>query len=133
MLIVTSEKVATPLTAATAIVPVTVALRALGTNCTLMVLVALVTVFPAASSSATLKAGITTLPIARVGCTVNASFTGALGGAVVSLQAITRIVATAGRNREKREAKADAGRMEPPSPEDAHIMGEACADVKRIS
>src|SRR5947209_8991466 len=70
-----SEKVATPLTAATVVVPERVPLAGLVPIATVMLVVAVVTVLPWASWTATCTAGVIAAPAAALlGCTVKASF-----------------------------------------------------------
>src|SRR5947209_5913581 len=70
-----SEKVATPLTAATVVVPERVPLAGLVPIATVMLVVAVVTVLPWASWTATWTAGVIAAPAAALlGCTVKASF-----------------------------------------------------------
>jgi hypothetical protein len=72
------EKVATPLTAATVVVPERVPLAGLVPIATVMLVVAVVTVLPCASWIATCTAGVITPPATAVlGCTVKASFAAA--------------------------------------------------------
>src|SRR5438445_718227 len=73
-----SEKVATPLTAATVVVPERVPLAGLVPIATVMLVVAVVTVLAWASWTATCTAGVIAAPAAAlVGCTVTASFAAA--------------------------------------------------------
>src|SRR2546427_454408 len=73
-----SEKVATPLTAATVVVPERVPLAGLVPIATVMLVVAVVTVLPWASWTATCTAGVIAAPAAALlGCTVKASFAAA--------------------------------------------------------
>src|SRR2546429_42582 len=68
-------KVATPLTAATVVVPERVPLAGLVPIATEMLVVAVVTVLPWASWTATCTAGVFTAPApALLGCTVKTSF-----------------------------------------------------------
>src|SRR5947208_14863710 len=68
-------KVATPLTAATVVVPERVPLAGLVPIATAMLLVAVVTMLPCASWIATCTAGVNAAPpTALLGCTVKASF-----------------------------------------------------------
>src|SRR5438128_12129500 len=70
-----SEKVATPLTAATVVVPERVPLAGLVPIATVMLVVAVVTVLPWASWTATCTAGVIAAPAAALlGCTVKTSF-----------------------------------------------------------
>src|SRR5712691_447134 len=74
----TFAKVATPLTAATVVVPERVPLAGLVPIATVMLVVAVVTVLPWASWTATRTAGAFTAPAAALlGCTVKASFAAA--------------------------------------------------------
>src|SRR5438093_9042591 len=74
----TFAKVATPLTAATVVVPARVPLAGLVPIARVMLVVAVVTVFPWASWTATCTAGVIAAPAAAVlGCTVKASFAAA--------------------------------------------------------
>src|SRR5437867_11444194 len=69
------KKVATPLTAATVVVPERVPLAGLVPMATVMLVVAVVTVLPWASWTATCTAGAIPAPAAAVlGCTVRTSF-----------------------------------------------------------
>src|SRR5213082_3033137 len=69
------ENVATPLAAATVLVPARVPLAGLVPIATEMLVVAVVTVLPWASSTATRTAGVFTAPApALLGCTVKTSF-----------------------------------------------------------
>src|SRR3989442_1847744 len=69
------EKVATPLTAATVVVPARIPLAGLVPIATVMLVVAVVTVLPWASWTATWTAGVIAAPAAALlGCTVNTSF-----------------------------------------------------------
>src|SRR5205809_7218760 len=69
------EKVATPLAAATVLVPARVPLAGLVPIARVMLVVAVVTVLPWASWTATCTAGVFTAPAtALLGCTVKASF-----------------------------------------------------------
>src|SRR5436189_144145 len=71
-------KVATPLTAATVVVPERVPLAGLVPIATVMLVVAVVTVLPWASWTATCTAGVIAAPAAALlGCTVKASFAAA--------------------------------------------------------
>src|SRR5438034_9777864 len=71
-------KVATPLTAATVVVPARVPLAGLVPIATVMLVVAVVTVLPWASWTATCTAGVIAAPAAAVlGCTVKTSFAAA--------------------------------------------------------
>src|SRR5439155_1659413 len=71
----TFAKVATPLTAATVVVPARVPLAGLVPIATVMLVVAVVTVLPWASWTATCTAGVIAAPAAAVlGCTVKARF-----------------------------------------------------------
>src|SRR5438034_9162063 len=73
-----SEKVATPLTAATVVVPERVPLAGLVPIATVMLVVAVVTVLPWASWTATCTAGVIAAPAAvLLGCTVKTSFAAA--------------------------------------------------------
>src|SRR5438132_1155811 len=73
-----SEKVATPLTAATVVVPERVPLAGLVPIASVMLVVAVVTVLPWASWTATCTAGVIAAPAAALlGCTVKASFAAA--------------------------------------------------------
>ncbi len=72
------EKVATPLTAATVVVPVRAPLAGLVPIATVMLVVAVVTVLPWASWTATCTAGVLAAPAtASLGCTVKTSFAAA--------------------------------------------------------
>src|SRR5205807_1556212 len=72
------EKVATPLTAATVVVPARVPLAGLVPIATVMLVVAVVTVLPWASWTVTCTAGVIAAPAAALlGCTVKASFAAA--------------------------------------------------------
>src|SRR5881296_2023141 len=72
------ENVATPLTAATVLVPARVPLAGLVPIATVMVVVAVVTVLPWASWTATCIAGVIAPPAsALLGCTMKASFAAA--------------------------------------------------------
>src|SRR5438093_820981 len=74
----TFAKVATPLTAATVVVPARVPLAGLVPIATVMLVVAVVTVLPWASWTAACTAGVIAAPAAAVlGCTVKASFAAA--------------------------------------------------------
>src|SRR2546423_731921 len=71
-------KVATPLTAATVVVPARVPLAGLGPVATVMLVVAVVTEMTWASWTATCTAGVIAAPAAvLLGCTVKASFAAA--------------------------------------------------------
>src|SRR5207244_2215955 len=75
LLMLTFAKVATPLTAATVVVPDRVPLAGLVPIATVMLVVAVVTVLPWASWTATRTAGVLAAPAtALLGCTVKASF-----------------------------------------------------------
>src|SRR2546422_134337 len=77
----TFAKVATPLTAATVVVPARVPLAGLVPIATVMLVVAVVTVLPWASWTATCTAGVIAAPAtALVGCTMSASFAAGGGG-----------------------------------------------------
>src|SRR3989440_9108557 len=70
-----SEKVATPLTAATVVVPERVPLAGLVPMATVMLVVAVVTVLPWASWTVTCTAGVIAAPAAALlGCAVKAPF-----------------------------------------------------------
>src|SRR5438132_11075709 len=72
------EKVATPLTAATVVVPARVPLAGLVPIATVMLVVAVVTGLPWASWTATCTAGVIAAPAAALlGCTVKTSFAAA--------------------------------------------------------
>src|SRR2546422_122660 len=72
------EKVATPLTAATVVVPERVPLAGLVPIATVMLVVAVITVLPWASWTATCTAGVIAAPAAvLLGCTVKTSFAAA--------------------------------------------------------
>src|SRR5256885_1587191 len=72
-----SEKVATPLTAATVVVPERVPLAGLVPIATVMLVVAVVTVLPWASWTATCTPGVIAAPAAALlGCTVGTAFGG---------------------------------------------------------
>src|SRR5437762_13360394 len=72
------EKVATPLTAATVVVPARVPLAGLVPIATVMLVVAVVTVLPWASWTVTCTAGVIATPAAALlGCTVKTSFAAA--------------------------------------------------------
>src|SRR5947208_3306663 len=72
------EKVATPLTAATVVVPARVPLAGLVPIATVMLVVAVVTGLPWASWTATCMAGVIPAPAAALlGCTAKASFVAA--------------------------------------------------------
>src|SRR3989441_928117 len=72
------EKVATPLTAATVVVPERVPLAGLVPIASVMLVVAVVTMLPWASWTATCTAGVIAAPAAALlGCTVKASFAAA--------------------------------------------------------
>src|SRR2546426_514918 len=72
------EKVATPLTAATVVVPARVPLAGLVPIATVMLVVAVVTVLPWASWTATCTVGVIAAPAAvLLGCTVKTSFAAA--------------------------------------------------------
>src|SRR5688572_25271306 len=74
------EKVATPLTAATVVVPDSVPLPGLVPMATVMLAVELVTVLPNVSCTATCTAGAIAAPaVALVGCTMKASREAAAG------------------------------------------------------
>src|SRR5512144_1912107 len=74
------ENVATPLTAATVVVPDSVPPPGLVPIATVMLAVELATVFPNASCTVTWTAGLMALPaVALVGCTVKASRDAAAG------------------------------------------------------
>src|SRR5438034_548172 len=73
-----SEKVATPLTAATVVVPERVPLAGLVPIATVMLVVAVVTVLPWASWTVTCTAGVIAAPAAALlGCTVKTTFAAA--------------------------------------------------------
>src|SRR5205809_767302 len=73
-----SEKVATPLTAATVVVPERVPLAGLVPIATVVLVVAVVTLLPWASWTATCTAGVIAAPAAALlGCTVKTSFAAA--------------------------------------------------------
>ena len=75
------EKVATPFTAATVVVPARVPLAGLVPIATVMLVVAVVTVLPCASWTATCTAGVFAAPAtALLGCPMKASFAAAGGG-----------------------------------------------------
>src|SRR3989454_8073027 len=75
------EKVATPLTAATVVVPARVPLAGLVPIATVMLVVAVVTVLPWASWTVTCTAGVIAAPAtALLGCPMKASFAAAGGG-----------------------------------------------------
>src|SRR5438034_1118106 len=72
------EKVATPLTAATVVVPARVPLAGLVPIASVMLVVAVVTVLPWASWTATCTAGVIAAPAAALlGCTVRSDVGGA--------------------------------------------------------
>src|SRR5436309_12949097 len=72
------EKVATPLTAATVVVPERVPLAGLVPIASVMLVVAVVTALPCASWTATCTAGVIAAPAAALlGCTVKTSFAAA--------------------------------------------------------
>src|SRR5437773_7602443 len=72
------EKVATPLTAATVVVPARVPFAGLVPIASVMVVVAVVTVLPWASWTATCTAGVIAAPAAALlGCTVKTTFAAA--------------------------------------------------------
>src|SRR5947208_569393 len=72
------EKVATPLTAATVVVPARVPLAGLVPIATVMLVLALLRVLPCPSSTLFRSAGVIAAPAAAVlGCTVKASFAAA--------------------------------------------------------
>src|SRR6266576_235742 len=72
------ENVATPFTAATVLVPARIPLAGLVPIATVILLVAVVTVLPCASSTATCTAGVFIAPAAALlGCTVKTSFAAA--------------------------------------------------------
>src|SRR6266566_7613029 len=72
------ENVATPFTAATVVVPARVPLAGLVPIATVMLVVAVVTVLPWASWTATCMAGVIAAPAAAfLGCTVKTSFAAA--------------------------------------------------------
>src|SRR6266516_1237429 len=74
----TFAKVATPLTAATVVVPARVPLAGLVPIATVMLVVAVVTLLPWASWTATCTAGVFAAPAAALlGCTVKTSFAAA--------------------------------------------------------
>src|SRR5438034_261031 len=74
----TFAKVATPLTAATVVVPASAPLAGFVPIATVMLVVAVVTVLPCASWTATCTAGVFAAPaVALLGCTVKASFAAA--------------------------------------------------------
>src|SRR5207247_9927302 len=78
LLMLRFAKLATPLTAATVVVPARVPLAGLVPIATVMLVVALVTVLPWASWTATCTAGVIAAPAtASLGCTVNTSFVAA--------------------------------------------------------
>src|SRR5437016_4643898 len=91
------EKVATPLTAATVVVPARVPLAGLVPIASVMLVVAVVTVLPWASWTATCTAGVIAAPAAvLLGCTVKASYAGAPAPMVNALLvAVVRPVAVA--------------------------------------
>ena len=73
-----AENVATPFTAATVVVPERIPLAGLVPIATVMLVVAVVTVLPWASWTATCTAGVLAAPATELlGCTMNASFAGA--------------------------------------------------------
>src|SRR5437762_8373676 len=77
----TFAKVATPLTAATVVVPERVPLAGLVPITSVMLVVAVVTVLPWASWTATCTAGVIAAPAtALLGCPMKASFAAAGGG-----------------------------------------------------
>src|SRR5438046_9293903 len=83
-----SEKVATPLTAATVVVPERVPLAGLVPIATVMLVVAVVTVLPWASWTATCTAGVIAAPAAALlGCTVKTSFAAAPAWVVIGTAA----------------------------------------------
>src|SRR5438874_13835017 len=74
LLMLTLAKLATPLTAATVLVPARVPLAGLVPIATVMLVVAVVTVFPWASWTVTRTAGVFAAPAAALlGCTVKAT------------------------------------------------------------
>src|SRR5437867_2350466 len=90
------KKVATPLTAATVVVPERVPLAGLVPMATVMLVVAVVTVLPWASWTATCTAGVIAAPAAAVlGCTVKAAGAGdnayAGGALTVRLSGVERL------------------------------------------
>src|SRR5881409_2432063 len=86
----TFAKVATPLTAATVVVPARVPLAGLVPIATVMLVVAVVTELPWASWTAACTAGVIAAPAAAVlGCTVKASF--AAGALTVSVSGVERL------------------------------------------
>src|SRR6266480_4863155 len=78
LLMLTFAKVATPLTAATVVVPARVPLAGLVPMATVMLVVAVVTVLPWASWTVTCTAGVIAAPAAvLLGCTAKTSFAAA--------------------------------------------------------
>src|SRR2546430_2044784 len=78
LVMLTFAKVATPLTAATVVVPARVPLAGLVPIASVMLVVAVVTVFPWASWTVTRTAGVFAAPAAALlGCTVKTSFAAA--------------------------------------------------------
>src|SRR5438876_775453 len=90
-------KVATPLTAATVVVPARVPLAGLVPIASVMLVVAVVTVLPWASWTVTCTAGVIAVPAAvLLGCTVKASFAAAPALMLNALLvALVRLVADA--------------------------------------
>jgi len=91
LLTLSVENVATPPTAATVVVPLSVPPPGLVPMATVMPIVAAVTVLPCASWTVTATAGAIAVPaVAFAGCTVNASFApGPYGVTVTVLAAAT--------------------------------------------
>jgi hypothetical protein len=111
------ENVATPFTAETVVTPSRVApLPGLFAIERKTLFVALSTVFPARSCTATLNVGIVPTAVVLTGCAVNASLEGTATGLVVSPQAMTSSGAAVRRTRENRDAEADVRVTDPPLP-----------------
>src|SRR6266581_792588 len=93
------EKVATPLTAATVVVPERLPLAGLVPMATVMLVVAVVTGLPWASWTATCTAGVIAAPVAvLLGCTVKTSFAAAATPMLNALLVVpVRLVADAVR------------------------------------
>src|SRR6266550_5097028 len=82
------EKVATPFTAVTLLVPASVPPPGLAPSATVIVPVKVVTTLPDASRAATCTADIVWLAWVDCGCAVNATFVAGGGGAAVMLNAV---------------------------------------------
>jgi hypothetical protein len=131
LLIEMLEKVATPFTAETVVTPSRKApLTWLVAIERKTLFVALSTVFPAKSCTATWNAGIVVTAVVVTGWVVNASFEGTTTGLVVSPQAMTSSGTEARRTRENRDAEDDVRLTDPPSADWTPIMLRLCAEVK---